>query len=273
MAKRKQWQDLTITDDYMFKLVMNYPHICKHLIEKVLRIKIERIEYIENEKSYKNSYGSKGIRLDVYVQDEAHSRFMVEMQVRDYGHREISRRSRFYQSTIDFDFLAAGSAYKDLGNAAIIFFCPFDLFDGERRMYTFRNLCVENPAISLDDGMTKVFLSSTGQPTDDLDPDVAAFLDYMNGKLADNSFVQEIDNEIRSLKTDGEKEAGYMTFQMRIDEEREEVREKTALNMLRRLVKRQQPLDTLALTDIAEDAEITLERVQELARENGLALH
>jgi len=87
VAKRKQWQDLTITDDYMFKLVMNYPHICKHLIEKVLRIKIERIEYIENEKSYKNSYGSKGIRLDVYVQDEAHSRFMVEMPLKGLASR------------------------------------------------------------------------------------------------------------------------------------------------------------------------------------------
>ncbi len=35
MAKRKDWKDLTIIDDYMFKLVMMYPHICKHLIEAV----------------------------------------------------------------------------------------------------------------------------------------------------------------------------------------------------------------------------------------------
>lgn len=63
MAERKRWQDLTITDDYMFKLVMSYPHICKHLIERVLNIKIRELKYLENEKSFKNHYDSKGIRL------------------------------------------------------------------------------------------------------------------------------------------------------------------------------------------------------------------
>ena len=48
--------------------------------------------------------------------------------------------------------------------------------------------------------------------------------------------------------------------------------EKTALNLLRRLVKRQQPIDRQAVADIAEDAELTVSRVQELARDNGFAL-
>ena len=49
-------------------------------------------------------------------------------------------------------------------------------------------------------------------------------------------------------------------------------REGTALNMLRRLVKRQQPIDSQAVSDIAEDTELTVSRVQELARDNGFAL-
>lgn len=49
-------------------------------------------------------------------------------------------------------------------------------------------------------------------------------------------------------------------------------REGTALNMLRRLVKRQQPIDSQAVSDIAEDMELTVSRVQELARDNGFAL-
>lgn len=47
MSERKNWQDLTITDDYMFKLIMSYPHICKHLIERVLNIKIRELIYLE----------------------------------------------------------------------------------------------------------------------------------------------------------------------------------------------------------------------------------
>lgn len=49
-------------------------------------------------------------------------------------------------------------------------------------------------------------------------------------------------------------------------------REGTALNTLRRLVKRQQPIDSQAVADIAEDTELTIVRVQELARDNGFVL-
>ena len=40
MTTRKTWEELDITDDYLFKLIMNHKHICKRMIEKILRIKI-----------------------------------------------------------------------------------------------------------------------------------------------------------------------------------------------------------------------------------------
>lgn len=260
MAKRKDWKDLTIIDDYMFKLVMMYPHICKHLIETVLGIEIRELRYLDNEKSIKKHYDSKGIRLDVYVEDEANSRFILEMQVRDYGDVELGRRIRFYQSSLDFDFLAAGHKYKELGGSAIMFFCPFEVFGGTRRVYTFENICREDKELSLGDGMVKVILSSAGMPTDEIHPDVAAFLDYMNGKLSGNTFISEIDDTIRSVKQDGIKEADYMTFRMMIDEEREEAREEErkagiskAITMLKKLkatkdVAIQQLVETYAMS-------------------------
>ena len=39
----KAWEDLTIADDYMFKLVMRHKHICKHLLEMILGVKIRRL--------------------------------------------------------------------------------------------------------------------------------------------------------------------------------------------------------------------------------------
>ena len=35
----KPWEELTITDDYMFKLVMRHKRFCKRLIEKILNIR------------------------------------------------------------------------------------------------------------------------------------------------------------------------------------------------------------------------------------------
>ena len=210
-----------------------------------------------------------------------------EMQVRNYGAREIGRRSRFYQTTIDFDFLTAGEAYKDLGNAYVIFFCPFPLWGGARRVYTFENTCREDKNLTLQDGMTKVFLSSAGRPTDHIDPDVAAFLDYMNGILGDNPFIKEIDDEIHRLKENGEKEELYMNFLMSINDDliearaeartegraegRAEARESAAVKMLRRLSKHRQPINAQAMADIAEDLDLSPARVQELAHSNGLS--
>lgn len=266
----KPWKDLRITDDYMFKLVMSHPRLCKHLIECVLGIKIREIKYIEEEKSVKNTYGSKGIRLDVYVEDEAKSRFLLEMQVESYSDRELARRSRYYQSTIDFDFLHPGGKYRDLGDAYVIFFCPCRLFDGARRMYTIKDVCIEDKSIMLDDGMTKVFLSSQGRPTDDLNTDVAAFLEYMNGKLPANSFVEEIDAEVSETKRNRGKEADYMTWQMIIDEERDEAllegMRRVALSQIKRRARKGLPFDEEFITELSEDTGLPRQMLEEMAR-------
>ena len=79
MAARKTWDELDITDDYLFKLVMKHKHICKSMIEKILQIKIRDLRYIEEEKTLKHQYDSKGVRLDVYVEDDQNTVYDIEM--------------------------------------------------------------------------------------------------------------------------------------------------------------------------------------------------
>ena len=221
----KKFQELTICDDFMFKQVMSHPRICKRIIERILHIKIRELKYLDMEKNYKNNYWSKGIRIDVYVEDEKGSRFILEMQMRKLPDKAMNRRPRYYQSTIDYDFLNAGKDYDELGDSVVIFFCPFSLFGGERRMYTFQNTCQEDKNIVLDDGTKKIFLCSTGKKTDDIDEDVNAFLDYMNGIINKNDFIQEIDDTIIESKHNEGMEADYMTFEMRLREEKKYARE------------------------------------------------
>ena len=121
----KPWEELTIADDYMFKLVMRHPHICKRLIEKILKIKVKHLTYLENEKTLKFRYDSKGVRLDVYVEGD-NTIYEIEMQVRDYGDKEMAFRARYYQSMIDVEALPAGTRhYNKLKRSFIIFICPF----------------------------------------------------------------------------------------------------------------------------------------------------
>ncbi|MBQ9365056.1 MAG: hypothetical protein IJT82_04685 [Schwartzia sp.] len=88
-------------------------------------------------------------------------------------------------------------------------------------------------------------MNSTGA-ADDVAPDVKAFLDYVNGVLSDDAFVREIDDEIIRVKQIEQERVGYMTYAMKIEEERELAEEKgreegkieTVINNIRSLMKK-----------------------------------
>lgn len=272
MAAIKPWEELTIQDDYMFKLVMRRKRICKTMIEKLLRIKLKDLRYIDEEKTMKPRYESKGVRLDVYVEG-SDKVFEIEMQIRRPEAGELPKRTRYYQATIDSEHLMAGQKYKVLPTVYIIFICPFDPFGLSRHIYTFRNLCVEDKGLELDDKTTKVFVNSTGR-ADDVAPDVKAFLDYVNGVISDDAFVREIDDEIIRVKQIEQERVGYMTYAMKIEEERELAEEKgreegrieKTVSVVINMLKMHYPYK-----DISMMAETTEEEVVRIAKENGLA--
>lgn len=268
----KPWEDLTIQDDYMFKLVMSYPHICKKMIEKILRIPIREIRYIEEEKSIQARYTSKGVRLDVYVEDKENTIYDIEMQVRKPEGDGLSKRLRYYQSMIDADQTDAGKDYDELKQTYIIFICPFPIFKDGRHKYTFRNRCDEDTNLALPDGAVKILLSTRGT-MNDVEPDVQRFLDYVNGIISNDEFVQEIDRTIRKEKADKKKGSDYMTYEMKIKEERkeaeklgiEEGKKRKELEMIINLLK-----NKVSLPVIASVSGLTTDRIEEIAKNNHL---
>lgn len=50
MYTSKKFEDLTISDDFMFGIVMRDPKYCKPFLETILNIKISRIEYPKDQK-------------------------------------------------------------------------------------------------------------------------------------------------------------------------------------------------------------------------------
>ena len=66
----------------------------------------------------------KGIRLDVYANDEERTHYNVEMQVSKKP--ALGRRSRYYQSQIDMELLVSGEEYEELPDTYVTFLCDFD---------------------------------------------------------------------------------------------------------------------------------------------------
>ena len=207
----------------------------RQLIEKILKIKIRSIKYPEREKVIEQRTDSKGIRVDVYVQDNKNRSYDIEMQVADSDN--IAKRMRYYQGLIDLDKLKHGQHYSALGESYIIFICPFDRFKQGRHIYSFRERCDQDYALPLNDGSFKIFLSTKGT-LDDVSADVKAFLNYVDTGIIKGKFVKQLDVQV--VKSNQKVRLEYMTYQMALLESKlegeERGREKTLIENLQAIM-------------------------------------
>lgn len=233
----KKWRDSTFKDNFIFSKTLElFPDLCKKIIEMILNIKIEHIGFPEREKVIEARTDSKGIRLDVYVEDNQNCSFDIEMQVTDSDN--ISKRMRYYQGLIDTDKLKHGQHYSALGESFIIFICPFDRFKCGRHIYTFRERCDEDNNITLDDGAVKIFLSTKGS-ADDVSNDIKNFLNYIDNGIISSDFVQQLDNAVKSVKSNKKARLDFMTYQMALLE----TKESTIIEMIKNLISVGTPIE------------------------------
>ncbi|MBO4629153.1 MAG: Rpn family recombination-promoting nuclease/putative transposase, partial [Treponema sp.] len=155
----KPIEQLTFTDNGMFQAVLHEPDICAELVERLLHIQVGHIEYPELEKQIKPYYTTKGVRLDVYLKD---SDKIIDIEMQSYQQKALGKRTRYYQSMIDIDAIMKGEPYKNLKDSYILFICKTDPFVTENEKgyglpcYTFKNICMENSDVDLDDKSIKV---------------------------------------------------------------------------------------------------------------------
>ena len=230
MAKKqeieKKWESLTIQNNFVFGKVMeSNPDLCRRLLEKILRVRIKEISYPEREKTIEMRSDSKGIRIDVYVEDKNKNRsFDIEMQVANND--VLEDRMRYYQDLIDMDKLQKGTKkYRKLGETYIIFICPFDYLKDKRHIYTIKERCEENPELKWRNKVTKIVLNAVGEK-DDVSADVKAFLDYVAGQQVNNKFVEELDETVRQVKTNEKWRLEYVTYELALQEREEKGEER-----------------------------------------------
>ena len=194
----KSFDELTIQDNFIFQKVMLKKPICKAVLERLLDISIKDIVYIHEEKTLDVSLETKSVRLDVYVNDDKGTVFNIEMQT-SKDMEELVKRTRFYQSILDMYHLQKGQKYMTLNDSYIIFICTFPVFTGDRHKYTFKNVCIEEHDILLNDGATKLFLSTKGK-MDDISKSLQRFLDYVDGHAASDDLLRDIESAVHEAK-------------------------------------------------------------------------
>ena len=91
---RKPFEELTISDDFMFCKVMEHEPICKEFLELLFSAKIEKITYLSSQNIITTNSGAKTVRLDVLVKDEAGTSYNIEMSFSD-RHPCLSENTSF----------------------------------------------------------------------------------------------------------------------------------------------------------------------------------
>ena len=268
MEKIKPFEELTFLDNFIFQCVLRNPRICKYIIEKILHITIQELHYQDYEKTINMGLVSKGIRLDVYVEDKEGRVYDIEMQCTNAPNNGLAKRSRFYQAMIDMELLGKGEKYENLNPSYVIFICTFDPFGVNLPIYTFTHCCEEDNTVKLKDEETRVFLNSKGSENA-VDPDIAAFLRYVDGKAPEGEFVRSVDLEVQRVKGLEKVRREYMILSDEIRRRQEEARiegieqEKNSniLGMLRENI----PMET-----IARITKVSVEQIRELGKLNGV---
>ena len=274
LIKPKPFEELTCSDNFMFAKVMEDPELCKSVLEILLGIKIGRLSYPEPEKTIQTAPDAKGIRLDVHTADGKHE-FDIEMQTTLY--KDLHKRSRYYQSLMDVDYLLKGNTYSKLKENIVIFICLGDLFKQGLPVYTFENTCRENNSVKLEDRTLKVFYNCS-KWMDTGSKEQAEFLKFLLTDNAESNLCQKLKEREKKIKMTARAYKEYMDYceitQGYFDSGKEEGykqgeehgiaigEERAKLEAARKLINLGISLDI-----IAQAQDLPLETVQKLADE------
>ena len=210
---RKPFEQLTITDDYMFKTVMKDPERVKPLLEMVLKKKIRKIDIVETEKTKDPGYNSRGIRMDVYIEDDENTVYDIEMQTSKKRH--FGKRFRYYQSAIDVDIVTKGDSVGRLKTSYIIFIITYDQFGKGWYMYPFETLCSWDSSIRMNDAATWIVLNTTGTKDaegHEVSGEIKDMLSYMNDGVPRSDYARMLDEAVKEIKQSEERRLEYMSI-------------------------------------------------------------
>lgn len=184
-----------------------------------MNVKIEKVEIPESQKVIYLLLECKGIRLDIYVNDENNTVYNIEMQRSD--NKNLGKRMRYYQGNIDIDCITKGQDYKELAKSYVIFICTFDYFKKGLHEYIFENVCVKDSNIKLNDETYKIILNNKGYK-EDIDYEILEYVEKSDAEVARKArgnLVKHIHKRVIEVKNDASVEVEFMTL---LERERED---------------------------------------------------
>ena len=225
----KAFDELEFSDDFMFGKTMEDAELCHDVIECLLQRPIGKLQEVEGQREFRFVSDGKPIRLDVYNKDSEGVVYDAELQnmsKKSIRSLALPKRSRFYQSSIDVDFMDKGDHYRALPESNVMFICTFDPFGEGLAWYTFREKCDEMPELILGDGTEKHFYNCT-YTGDEIPEDIRNLYEYIRTGKTENSLTKRIDDAVKKGRRNEKWRTSYMKERVIIMDAIEKERENT----------------------------------------------
>ena len=261
----KPLSEQTIMNNYVFYKIMREPRRIKPLLKYILHKKIHNIRVIESEKTLKEMFASKGVRLDLYVEDTDGVIYDVEVQTTDNG--DIAFRMRYYQGMLDLTFFPAGADYNKMRKSFIIFICNYDPYHQDRYIYTFQNHCDQDQSLLFGDECVKVVVNVKGSKGR-ISKELKEAILYLGRQEVTGPYSKELDDAVNELKKNEEARQEYMTWSTYGAEERAAGKRIDKVEMIRGWY---DDHSSLPMADAAKFAKVTIpqfESVLDLIKSN-----
>jgi predicted transposase/invertase (TIGR01784 family) len=211
---RERWNNMTITSDPMFGLVMENKKICLQLIQRALpHLAIKELADITTQKEIR-AVAARNIVYDVYVKDHAGRVFIIEMQMADQ--HNLPYRLRYYLGQADQELLNPTDDYRILAKypTYALMFCNFDYFGRGWARYEFKMACTRDPHLLFGDDRTVTIFNAKAKSFLKDDEPIKSFLALMRNHVDNKSrFINNIQDEVSRIKHNPERRRSFMKFE------------------------------------------------------------
>ena len=231
MCARPKLEELNVLDDFLLNAIANDPDVGEPFFREVLSILLEReigeIQVKAQSVIPGDSPELRGIRLDVeiYEADDSPAKCRIyNLESQKYREESLPKRSRYYQAKKDSKGLKSGEKkWSRLPDLYMIMITTFDPFGGDSMVYTFQNICREDPDLEYGDGLKFIYFNITGKKNAArAQKELLTYLNRSKIENVTNNRVAHIHDYVRHVKQAAEVRERYMTIGEMMDMSKEE---------------------------------------------------
>ena len=253
---------LNLLDDNLMTLVFDRNIEATELLLNVIlqRSDLKVLEVVA-QREYKNPMpAGRSITIDIYAKDGKDRVYDIEVQRVSAG--ADVHRARFHSSMIDTKMLKAGQKFNEIHDSYVIFITASDVMGAGCSLYHIDRMIKETGAY-FGDGSHIIYVN--GSYKDDSDPIGKLMHDFRCLSSVD-MFYPALAKQLKYFKeTEGGQDIMCQVFEelaeKRVNERAEEIRVEEKKALARRMIVR----GKLTVEEIAEDVDLPIEVVRDLA--------